>query len=157
MSNIDKFYEATEGFPEGALPDHQVYEHPLVARYATKEMSFIFSPAKKFTTWRKLWLALATAEQEAELDYKRQQSEIAVQRQAELSRIDAEKWRRQIAALTPEALRALASAGNDAQAELLQGLGLKSMVISDAGAPVNLLSTAAQLVGGGRAAAPQHR
>ena len=38
------------------------------ARYATKEMSFIWSPAKKFTTWRKLWLALATAEQELGID-----------------------------------------------------------------------------------------
>eukprot|EP00586_Coscinodiscus_wailesii_P022541 CAMPEP_0172520752 /NCGR_PEP_ID=MMETSP1066-20121228/292180_1 /TAXON_ID=671091 /ORGANISM="Coscinodiscus wailesii, Strain CCMP2513" /LENGTH=498 /DNA_ID=CAMNT_0013303559 /DNA_START=149 /DNA_END=1645 /DNA_ORIENTATION=- len=68
MSNVEKFYEATAEFPEGALPDHQVYEHPLVKRYATKEMSFIFSPAQKFTTWRKLWLALATAEQELGLD-----------------------------------------------------------------------------------------
>lgn len=40
------------------------YEHPLVARYASAEMSFIWSPANKFTTWRKLWTCLATAEQE---------------------------------------------------------------------------------------------
>jgi len=52
------------GFPDDALTDHQKYQHPLVERYATKEMSAIFSPAMKFTTWRKLWLALATAEQE---------------------------------------------------------------------------------------------
>jgi adenylosuccinate lyase len=65
MSNADKFTELAHGaFPEGALPDQQVYEHPLVARYATKEMSFVWSPAMKFTTWRKLWTALATAEQE---------------------------------------------------------------------------------------------
>jgi len=52
------------GFPDDALTDHQKYEHPLVQRYATKEMSAIFSPAMKFTTWRKLWLALAASEQE---------------------------------------------------------------------------------------------
>jgi len=63
-SNADKFLEASTAFPEGALPDHQKYEHPLVNRYATKEMSFVWSPAMKFTTWRKLWTALATAEQE---------------------------------------------------------------------------------------------
>ena len=38
------------------------------ARYATKQMSFIWSTAKKFTTWRKLWLAPATAEQELGID-----------------------------------------------------------------------------------------
>ena len=38
------------------------YEHPLVERYASKEMSFIWSPQNKFSTWRKLWLALAEAE-----------------------------------------------------------------------------------------------
>jgi len=64
-SNAEKFTELISGdFPEGALPDHQVYEHPLVKRYATKEMSFVWSPAMKFTTWRKLWISLATAEQE---------------------------------------------------------------------------------------------
>eukprot|EP00547_Thalassionema_nitzschioides_P010351 CAMPEP_0194225660 /NCGR_PEP_ID=MMETSP0156-20130528/40074_1 /TAXON_ID=33649 /ORGANISM="Thalassionema nitzschioides, Strain L26-B" /LENGTH=489 /DNA_ID=CAMNT_0038957693 /DNA_START=167 /DNA_END=1636 /DNA_ORIENTATION=- len=57
-----------EPFPEDSLIDHKTYEHPLVKRYATKEMSFIFSPAMKFTTWRKLWIALATAEQELGID-----------------------------------------------------------------------------------------
>ena len=41
--------------------------------YATKEMSSIFSPAMKFTTWRKLWLALATSEQELGLDISNEQ------------------------------------------------------------------------------------
>jgi adenylosuccinate lyase len=40
----------------------------LIERYATKEMSFLWSPAMKFTTWRKLWTALATAEQELGID-----------------------------------------------------------------------------------------
>jgi adenylosuccinate lyase len=44
------------------------YEHPLTDRYASKEMSFIWSPTKKFSTWRKLWLALAESEQELGLD-----------------------------------------------------------------------------------------
>lgn len=61
------------GFPDDVLPDHQKYEHPLVQRYATKEMSSIFSPAMKFTTWRKLWLALATAEQDLGIDITNEQ------------------------------------------------------------------------------------
>jgi adenylosuccinate lyase len=40
------------------------YQNPLVERYASAEMSRIFSPAFKFTTWRRLWLALAESEQE---------------------------------------------------------------------------------------------
>lgn len=39
------------------------YENPLVARYASTEMSAVFSNRKKFTTWRKLWIALAESEQ----------------------------------------------------------------------------------------------
>jgi hypothetical protein len=71
MSNAEQFLQAAHmglPFPADALPDHRTYEHPLVERYATKEMSFIWSPAMKFTTWRKLWTALATAEQELGLD-----------------------------------------------------------------------------------------
>ena len=38
------------------------YESPLTSRYASKEMSELFSPDKKFKTWRRLWIALARAE-----------------------------------------------------------------------------------------------
>ena len=39
------------------------YESPLASRYASDEMLYLFSPDKKFSTWRKLWIALARAEQ----------------------------------------------------------------------------------------------
>ena len=38
------------------------YENPLTGRYGAAEMSYIFSPHFKFSTWRKLWLALAEGE-----------------------------------------------------------------------------------------------
>lgn len=41
-----------------------VYESPLSSRYASEEMLYLFSPDKKFTTWRRLWIALARAEME---------------------------------------------------------------------------------------------
>lgn len=44
------------------------YENPLITRYASKEMSYIFSPDFKFKTWRKLWIALAESEKELGLD-----------------------------------------------------------------------------------------
>ncbi|EJK74025.1 hypothetical protein THAOC_04326, partial [Thalassiosira oceanica] len=72
---MSKYFEDVDvnGFPPDVLPEHQKYEHPLVQRYATKEMSGIFSPAMKFTTWRKMWLALATSEQELGLDISDEQ------------------------------------------------------------------------------------
>lgn len=50
-----------------------VYESPLNSRYASKEMKYIFSPDKKFKTWRKLWVALAEAEMELGLNITQQQ------------------------------------------------------------------------------------
>ena len=43
---------------------HQHYENPLISRYASDEMSRLFSPQHKHSTWRRLWVALAEAEAE---------------------------------------------------------------------------------------------
>ena len=43
---------------------NDVYTSPLSARYAGREMQAVWSPDFKFSTWRRLWLALAEAEQE---------------------------------------------------------------------------------------------
>lgn len=45
-------------------PTDLVYQNPLTERYASEEMSRIFSAASKHSTWRKLWIALAEAEAE---------------------------------------------------------------------------------------------
>ncbi len=42
--------------------EYTLYESPLVLRYASKEMSYLFSPYFKHVTWRRLWVALARAE-----------------------------------------------------------------------------------------------
>ncbi len=44
------------------IPPSESYENPLVRRYASAEMSHIFSDAFKFRHWRRLWLALAEAQ-----------------------------------------------------------------------------------------------
>lgn len=51
------------------------YESPLNSRYASKEMKYIFSPDKKFKTWRRLWVALAEAEMELGLSVTPEQVE----------------------------------------------------------------------------------
>ena len=51
------------------------YVSPLSTRYASREMQYIFSPDRKFRTWRKLWIALAEAEQELGLDITDEQIE----------------------------------------------------------------------------------
>ena len=49
------------------------YVSPLSERYASKEMQYIFSPDKKFRTWRKLWIALAETEKELGLPITQEQ------------------------------------------------------------------------------------
>ena len=49
------------------------YESPLCSRYASSEMQYIFSPDKKFTTWHKLWIALARAEMKLGLPVTQEQ------------------------------------------------------------------------------------
>jgi adenylosuccinate lyase len=49
------------------------YENPLCSRYASDEMQYIFSPDKKFTTWHKLWIALARAEMKLGLPITQEQ------------------------------------------------------------------------------------
>lgn len=54
---------ASSGFP---MSDR--YENPLLTRYASKEMSACWSPQRKHSLWRRLWIALAESEQELGLD-----------------------------------------------------------------------------------------
>jgi adenylosuccinate lyase len=43
---------------------HETYDNPLIGRYASPEMSRLFSPQHKHSTWRRLWVILAEAEAE---------------------------------------------------------------------------------------------
>ncbi len=66
---------------------HNTYDSPLCTRYAGHAMQQIFSDDNKFTTWRKLWIALAESEQELGLPITDAQIE---QLKAHVSDIDYE-------------------------------------------------------------------
>ena len=64
------------------------YESPLSSRYASDEMLYLFSADKKFTTWRRLWVALARAEMELGLPVTQEQVD---ELEAHINDIDYEK------------------------------------------------------------------
>jgi len=52
---------------------HDYYENPLISRYASDEMSRLWGSQRKFSTWRRLWIALAEAEAELGLPISEEQ------------------------------------------------------------------------------------
>lgn len=57
------------------MKNREVYQNPLIERYASKEMMRVFSPDNKFKTWRKLWIALAQSQMELGLPITKKQIE----------------------------------------------------------------------------------
>jgi adenylosuccinate lyase len=83
---------------------NNVYDNPLVTRYASREMAELWGPQRKFSTWRRLWLALAEAQYELGLPAddgstpRISESQLAEMR-AHLDDIDyakAENWERKL-------------------------------------------------------------
>ncbi len=72
------------------------YESPFNSRYASKEMQEIFSPDKRFRTWRKLWIALAEAEKELGLNITDEQIEEMKKFKDDINYEVAEKKEREV-------------------------------------------------------------
>src|SRR3954469_6482429 len=53
---------------------HEIYENPLISRYASPEMATLWGDQRKFSTWRRLWVGLAEAEAELGLPITKEQS-----------------------------------------------------------------------------------
>ncbi len=62
--------------------------HPLSDRYASREMQRIFSPSRRFGTWRRLWIALAESQSELGLNISKEALE---QMNAAVDKLDLEK------------------------------------------------------------------
>ncbi len=52
---------------------HEIYENPLITRYASRDMATLWGDQRKFSTWRRLWIALAEAEAELGLPITNEQ------------------------------------------------------------------------------------
>jgi len=70
--------------------------NPLTERYASKEMSYLFSPDFKFRTWRRLWIALAEAEKELGLPITDEQITALKTWADDINYADAEQREREI-------------------------------------------------------------
>lgn len=73
-----------------------IYNTPLNTRYASKEMKYLFSEEKKFTTWRKLWVALAESEMELGLGITEEQVNELKAHIYDINYEDAEKREKEV-------------------------------------------------------------
>jgi len=84
--------------------------------------------------------------QEAEITHTSQLNNLELSKAREMAAIDAKKFKDTVSAIGPETIAAIAQAGPEMQAKLLQGLGLKSLMITDGSSPINLFNTARGLI-----------
>lgn len=75
--------------------NRNVYESPFQARYASDEMQFLFSPDKKFRTWRRLWIVLAESEMELGLQVTQAQVDQMKACQDDINYESAEAYERE--------------------------------------------------------------
>jgi major vault protein len=88
------------------------------------------------------------AAREAELKYIEHQNQLQVHKERAMMEIEQEKFKAMVDAIGADTLKAMAQAGPEMQVKLLQGLGLKSTLITDGKSPINLFQTAQGMIGG---------
>ena len=85
--------------------------------------------------------------QQLTLTHKSALTELEILKSQELAAIEAEKFKGIVDSIGADTIQSIAQAGPEMQAKLLQGLGLKSFLITDGNSPINLFNTAQGLVG----------
>lgn len=76
--------------------NRKIYETPLASRYASTEMLYLFSPDKKFTTWHRLWVALARGEMELGLPVAQEQVDELEAHVDEVDYAAAARWEKEL-------------------------------------------------------------
>jgi len=87
------------------------------------------------------------AKQIAEIEHQKALNSLQVAKAKELAMIEAKKFGDVVSAIGADTIKSMAEAGPAMQAKLLQGLGLKSFLITDGNSPINLFNTASGLIG----------
>ncbi|KAK3701446.1 hypothetical protein RRG08_015866 [Elysia crispata] len=85
--------------------------------------------------------------QKSEIDYNRKMIAMEIEKKKKFAALEVNKFREMVKALSPATIVAMANAGPQNQLNLLQGLGLESVLLTDGNSPINLINTAAGLVG----------
>jgi len=84
--------------------------------------------------------------QTAEIIHKRSLNELEIVKSKELATIESSKFKSIVDSIGADTIQSMAEAGPALQAKLLQGLGLKSFLITDGNSPINLFNTASGLI-----------
>lgn len=92
-------------------------------------------------------LAYMRERQEAEVTHQRALNEMEIAKAERMADITVEEFKQRVAAIGADTIQAIATAGPELQAKLLQGLGLQSVLITDGNSPINLFGTANGLIG----------
>ena len=87
-----------------------------------------------------------TAARDAESKFIADQNELEIGKARDMAEIEARKFKDTIDAIGTDTIKAIAMAGPELQAKLLQGLGIQSTLITDGKSPINLFNTAEGLI-----------
>jgi len=111
------------------MSQHGLYDNPLITRYASREMAALWSPQRKFSTWRRLWVALAEAERALGLNIT--EAQIAALR-AQVDSIDFEVARAYEKRLRHDVMAHVHTLGDAApEARAIIHLGATSCYVTD--------------------------
>ncbi len=111
------------------MSDHDTYQNPLVTRYASRAMAELWSSHRKFSTWRRLWVALAEAERALGLPITDAQVEAL---RANVDDIDFEAARRHEKRLRHDVMAHVHTLGDAAPgARAIIHLGATSCFVTD--------------------------
>ncbi|HEY9833064.1 MAG TPA: hypothetical protein V6D26_21105 [Stenomitos sp.] len=91
-------------------------------------------------------LAQLRARQEAELAHQQALSALEIEKATAMSQLNSAEFRQRIEAMGSETIKAIAQAGPEMQARLLEALGIQSVLITDGRNPINLFGTANGLI-----------